>query len=413
VTAWTWLVQELGPAPPRAVAREGVDACDSRPVSPLQRLTRLPGWSRGVTATRPRSREVVVPFRGRPSVRVAPSRLQALPSCPFPSRVQASGSSATGPPPELAPERTLSWRSDSPSEHDRGALPERLSPSSSSHRLSPALGSASPEVLRPYDALSPGAPLCHDRPWPIAGDEGIHPLARFRPRVFSTPRRFQPQHRDDPGLPRARRSGTATPRSFAALFHAASVPGIHPSELSPPEEPRRLSAAVASLRVRRRPYLRREGPSAVRPVSAALRAPAPPGAPREEDVPDRTWARECGFPAIVETACPPHELPREATSTADRRPSGSPAYGRFARFEALLPSGVRSRDRPRAAPGLSPEGALTADRAGALLGFCPFRAFPTTTPGSADCDERPARRALAEVQAPLRTAELTGFDPEA
>lgn len=90
-------------------------------------------------------------------------QLEALPSCPFPSRVQASGSSATGPPPELAPERTLSWSFVSPSEHDRGALPERLSPSSSSHRLAPALGSASPEVLRPYDALSPGAPLCHGR----------------------------------------------------------------------------------------------------------------------------------------------------------------------------------------------------------------------------------------------------------
>lgn len=57
------------------------------------------GWARDVTVARPDSRGVHVSFRGRPSVRVAPSWLQALPSCPFPSRVQASGSSATGPPP--------------------------------------------------------------------------------------------------------------------------------------------------------------------------------------------------------------------------------------------------------------------------------------------------------------------------
>jgi hypothetical protein len=313
------------------------------------------GWPRDVTVTRPRSREVVVPFRGRPSDRVAPSRLQALPSCPFPSRVQASGSSATGPPPELAPERTLSWRSDSPSEHDRGALPERLSPSSSSHRLAPALGCASPEVPRPYDALSPGAPLCHDRPSPTAGDEGIHSLVRCRPRVFSTPRRFQPRPRNEPGLPRTHRSTIATPRSFAALLHAASVPGISPSELSPPEEPRHLSVAVAPLRVRRRPYLRREGPSAVRPVSAALRPPASPKAPREEDVLDghgrgSVVSPRSSRPPVHPTSCPV-KRPRRPTGDlrARRRTAVSPASKLCSPRESVLatdralPSGSRPK----------------------------------------------------------------------
>jgi len=212
----------------------------------------------------------------------------------------------------------------------------------SSHRLAPALGSASPEVPRPYDALSPGAPLCHDRPWPTAGDGGFHSPVRCRPRVFSTPRRFQPQHRDELELPRARRSGTATPRSFAALFHAASVPGIPPTELSPPEEPHRLSAAVASLRVRRRPCLRREGPSAVRPVSAALRPPASSKAPREEDVlaahgRGSVVSPRSSRPPVHPTSCPV-KRPRRPTGDlrARRRTAVSPASKLCSPRESVL-----------------------------------------------------------------------------
>jgi len=49
----------------------------------------------------------------------------------------------------LGSEKGPLLRFDSPSEYDRGALPERLSPLD--RRLAPALGSASPGVLRPYD----------------------------------------------------------------------------------------------------------------------------------------------------------------------------------------------------------------------------------------------------------------------
>jgi len=189
---------------------------------------------------------------------------------------------------------------------------------------------------------------------------------------------------DERELPRSRRSAAATPRSSAALFHAASVPGIRPSELSPPEEPHRLSAAVASLRVRSRPRrpARRPPvcPTAFGRAPRRSRARSPPCGGR----PCATTDAGRGFPAIVRppsfhprrfapraTSC---ELPRTTTLATDRRPSGSPALGRSARFEALLPPGVRSRDRPRAPPSLRPE-EPTADRAGALLGLVPLQSL--------------------------------------
>jgi hypothetical protein len=56
------------------------------------------------------------------------------------------------------------------------------------------------------------------------------------------------------------------------------------------------------------------------------------------------------------------------------RTLGSPVDGRHARFEALLPPGVRSAATPPLARERPP--------VGALLGFSPFRAYSTTVPGS-------------------------------
>jgi hypothetical protein len=123
----------------------------------------------------------------------------------------------------------------------------------------PRIGSASPGVLRPYGACAPWR-----HPSAAAGvtrsreSEERHLLARFRPRAFTTPRRFRPPAGTRPGCPdRALRR--TLPGSFAALFHAANALGIFPAEPSPPEKPCRLPTALASLRVRAQARLRRDG----------------------------------------------------------------------------------------------------------------------------------------------------------
>jgi hypothetical protein len=65
----------------------------------------------------------------------------------------------------------------------RGALPERLSPSW--HRLSPALGSASPGVLRPYDACSSRCPVSAMTGSTGHGRRGIPPPRPVPPSRFS------------------------------------------------------------------------------------------------------------------------------------------------------------------------------------------------------------------------------------
>jgi hypothetical protein len=103
------------------------------------------------------------PF-SRPRSALSASR---APSVDLPSRAHPSRSSATGPPSRaLKPEKDPLLRFDSPSEYCRGAPPERLSPSC--RRLSPALGSVSPGVLSPYDAVRSRRPVSYhgrlDRP---------------------------------------------------------------------------------------------------------------------------------------------------------------------------------------------------------------------------------------------------------
>jgi len=84
----------------------------------------------------------------------------------------------------------------SPSEYCRGTPPERffteVRPAGSRRRLGHY---TSPGVPRPYGVLVPGAPFCHDRARAGRGRRGIPLPRRCRPRVFSTPRRFQPRRR--------------------------------------------------------------------------------------------------------------------------------------------------------------------------------------------------------------------------
>jgi hypothetical protein len=203
--------------------------------------------------------------------------LRVPPPCPFLSRVRTSRCFATGPPSrtcsaprcrdaeppvaELGSEKDPLLRFDSPSEYDRGALPERLSPS-----VSPACASARVRLSWGSSSLrrlTQGAPFLPRSARPTAGDEGYHTLARFRPRASSTrpsspcgaldrasvaPRRFEPrrllQARVSP-LPQFRRR--YAPELSQPVTRPRHVPGIRPSELSLPGEPCRLSAAFCFL----------------------------------------------------------------------------------------------------------------------------------------------------------------------
>lgn len=118
-----------------------------------------------------------------------------------------------------------------------------------------------------------------------------------------------------------------------------------------------------------------------------------------------------------QTARPPSGCPDGCCD--DRSfPSGSPARGPAARFEALLPSEVRSREnRAARLPGLAPRPRSPhGPRAVALLGFSPSGAFPTTVSGPVYREDArrvfQARLESPEDHAPLRSGARR-FDPEA
>jgi len=249
---------------------------------------------------------------------------------------------------------------------------------------------------------------------PTAGGEGCQPLARFRPRGSSPPRRFQPRRRlqrarvaPHPPFPPSLRPGTPRPcfmprAPMGFALQSFPLPGSRAAFRRP-----LLPCGFGADRA-----VRRGAPPAVRPLSAARLALAACLAPREGDAARDSDAgrglprdRETAPALATDAARAPHAgCPALGRGATDRRPPGSPALGRSARFEALLPPGVRSRDRPRAPRGLRPA-TPTADRAGALLGSRPSRAFSSTTSGSVDCDDRPANRAIAEVTSPAPVTE--------
>jgi len=228
--------------------------------------------------------------------------------------------------------------------------------------------------------LTQGAPFLPRSARPIAGDESCHTLARCRPRASSTrpsspsspcgalstldrasvaPRRFEPrrllQARVSPLLQFRRRYApelsqpVARPRtSLGFALQSFPFPGSRAAFRRP----------SASLRVRRRPCLRREDSLAVRPVSTTRLVLASLAAPREEDTRSRHWTRERDFPAIVKTACPPCELPRTTTSTtatenlrARRHAAVSPASKPCSPRESVH---ATDREVPRACARRSP-----------------------------------------------------------
>jgi hypothetical protein len=99
-----------------------------------------------------------------------------------------------------------------------------------------------------------------------------------------------------------------------------------------------------------------------------------------------TWFPATVSPPHHHASCPARRLSeRQRTfglaGTRPYRPprSFAPLGSPFTRPTAHLPPSLRPKDR-------------TADRAGALLGFRPFRAFSATTSGSVDCDDPPAAK---------------------
>jgi len=159
--------------------------------------------------------------------------------------------------------------------------------------------------------------------------------------------------------------------TLRGLVPCRSRPWNYPPELSLPEEPYPLSRASCFL------------------AGFALRLPP---AQSRRDLRDRFPCRASSLPAssaeaVLETHEPGREFPAVARRSprhaakrgSDDRPFpstlGSPVSGRHARFEALLPSGVRSLDDPEPWPG-------RGRRVGALLGFFPSRASSTTVQGA-------------------------------
>jgi len=255
---------------------------------PLQRLERL---RRVDSATFPSRALPLVGLSSSTEVFSRPRStpwLRVLPPCPFLSRVRTSRCFATGPPsrtcptprcrdasrplPSLGPRRALSWGS-TPLQSATGVhCPSgfrRLS-----RRLAPALGSASPGVLRPYDVWLRVPRFCHgrlDRPRetrataPSPGSAlGLRPLDRAHLAVHSIglPWPLGGLSRADScklGFPRSRSSVVATPLSFRSRLPDRDTSlGFALQSFPFPRSRAAFRRPSASLRVRRRPCLRRE-----------------------------------------------------------------------------------------------------------------------------------------------------------
>jgi hypothetical protein len=220
----------------------------------------------------------------------------------------------------------------------------------------------------------------------------------------------------EPELPRTHASAAATPRNDAALFHAAGVLGIRPSELSPLGEPCRLPTAVCFLAGSTSIATRREDPGDLRPVSPARSSRATPSDPLRE--PRRQLGGETQAPPAVMSGhrVGTRELPRTPLFDDHRNLRAPPARGRHARFEALLPPRVRS-PTDRASRRGSRARACAPTRCGR-----PGRCSPGITAPSEPSPSRPrvrfsASRARGEPDAPRKTTPHSGcrerrFDPE-
>jgi hypothetical protein len=198
--------------------------------------------------------------------------------------------------------------------------------------------------------------------------------------------------------------------TLCGLVPCRSRPWNYPPELSLPEEPYPLSRAscfLAGFAVRPPPAQSRREIHDRFPCRAELFAREPRRSGARTHEPGRQ------FPAVARRS------PRRAAERASEdRPFpstlGSPVNGRHARFEALLPSGVRSLDDPMPWPGRD-------RRAGALLGFFLSRASSTTVQGAvfrADARSRDepwtshvAENPAASLRSRDPSSDARGHDP--
>jgi hypothetical protein len=160
------------------------------------------------------------------------------------------------------------------------------------------------------------------------------------------------------------------PLRFAALFHAARVPGAPLQSFPfPGSRTRSRGPLLPCGFVLRLPPAQcsREIHGRFRLIAPARCHTRPPeGGPGTHE-PGRR------FPAVASPVASTRT--RRVARTVLFPPTlGSPVNGRHARFEALLPPGVRSATTPALARPRSP--------VGALLGFLPSRVSSTTVRGS-------------------------------
>jgi len=128
------------------------------------------------------------------------------------------------------------------------------------------------------------------------------------------------------------------PRRFAAIFHAARVPGAPLQSFPFPGSRTRSRGPLASLRVRSPTVAGAAPAGSSRPLSrfapALCRSSPPEGRP---------GTHEPGRRSLRSLVRSPRRARRRAARTVHSPPTlGSPVNGRHARFEALLPPGVRS-----------------------------------------------------------------------
>jgi len=237
--------------------------------------------------------------------------------------------------------------------------------------LSGLRGSASREVLAPTDTTTPGAPSPSRTPLRShVRDEDRQTLVGAVLRVLA-PLDGSGRSRLARGLldPADRRD----PRRFAALFHAARVPGAplqsFPFPGSRTRSRRPLLPCGFVLRLPPAQWLQVLH-DRFRRIAPALRPHAHP----EADA--GLMSRDDGSSrSLVRSPRPARASPRSHVARTVHSPPtlGSPVNGRHARFEALLPPGVRSATTPALARPRSP--------VGALLGFLPSRALSTSVLG--------------------------------
>jgi len=319
------------PSPLRVTARCG--SCRL----PLQRLTASSRWASTVTRARSGSRGVGVPFRGLPCRPGSALLASSAPPSPFET---ASGSSLSDLTPRTKVLEVPLLEFASPSE------PNHVSAARAS--VSRSLLAQPPRAVRARESplLEFSLPWAHDAGCPVPPTTG-RKAGAGRVRVANPPPEpssgFLPLSTVLAALaartnPLRSPSFAVAPRRFAALFHAARALGVALQSFPFSRSRTRSRGPPASLRVR------------VRPPNGAARsegfaAPFPDRA----DLSPRLARRLVGLEgrddgSLESLGAARHALPRSSTTSRLWSAGLAGLGGRHARFEALLPSRVRSRD---------------------------------------------------------------------